>query len=97
MINRLDIEANYEHRVLDELQVVGISTAGLTMQVSRMSRRKGYVCLLTVNKPVQIPQSVEQFRELLVFLAGYLRVKVFHPHHSSIHLFRDLPCILFKG
>lgn len=90
MINRLDIEANCERRVLDKLQVVGISTAGLTMQVSRMSRQKGYVCLLTVNQPVQIPHSVEQFRELLVFLAGFLRVKLLIANATTLFQSRAL-------
>jgi len=97
MINRLDIEANCERRVLDKLQVVGISTAGLTMQVSRMCRQKGYVCLLTVNQPVQIPHSVEQFRELLVFLAGFLRVKVYSPPTTHPFIFSAACPVSYSG
>ena len=76
IISRLAIEANHERRVVEDLQVVGISTAALTMQVSRMTHRKGYVCMLAVDRPLTIPHDVRQLRKLLVFLAAFVRIKV---------------------
>lgn len=78
MISRLAVEGNRERRNLEDLQVFGISTAGLTLQTSRMSHPKGYVCLFTVDKELTIPRDVDRFRELLVFLAGMVRVKVLY-------------------
>jgi hypothetical protein len=76
MMSRLAIVADHERRVVEQLQVFGISTAGLTMQVSRMSHREGYVCLLVVDELYHIPKDIQQFKQLLLFLVAFVRVKV---------------------
>jgi hypothetical protein len=76
MLGRLIKLADHDSRIVKSLQVVGISTAGLTMQVSRMCHRKGYVCLLIREKLRRVPHDVKQFQELLFFLVAFIQAKV---------------------
>lgn len=87
MLNRQAIEANHERRVVQKLQVFGISTAGLTMQVSRMFHPKGYVSLLMVHEPHTIPHDVRQLPQFLVLLAAVVRTKL--AIERSIEVFRS--------
>lgn len=79
MLSRLAIEAKHESQVVDNLQVFGISTTGLTMQISRMCHRKGYVSLLMVHDPQTVPHDVRQLSEFLVLLAAVVKTKVLGP------------------
>ena len=76
MLSRLITLADHDARTVRCLQVVGISTAGLTMQVSRMCHRGGYVSLLTSETPRAVPRAVAQFQELLKFLVAFVQIKV---------------------
>jgi hypothetical protein len=76
MLSQLASAVAYERRIVQQLQVVGISTAGLTMQVSRMCHRKGYVCLFTRDLLLNIPDDVKQLKQLLLFLAAFVQTKV---------------------
>jgi hypothetical protein len=73
MPSRLSIEAKHERQVVENIQVFGISTAGLTMQISRMCHRKGYVSLLMVHNPQTVPHNVRQLSEFPVNLAYSVR------------------------
>jgi hypothetical protein len=76
IIGALAIEANHERRVVDKLQVFGISTAGYSVQTLRMTQPKGYICLLKADDTLQIPQSVTQFSNLPLVLAYFHKIKV---------------------
>jgi hypothetical protein len=76
IIGRLAIQANNDRRVVDKLQVIGISTAGFSVQVLRMSQTKGYTCLLKSDKSAHIPQSIQQFSQLPFVLSLILKTRV---------------------
>jgi hypothetical protein len=76
IFGRLAIEVKHDPRIVKDLEVIAYSTAGLTMQVSRMTQPKGYVLVLTTDKSVAVPQSIEQFSELLLVVALALKTKV---------------------
>lgn len=76
MLSWLITLADHDRRVVDKLQVVGILTAGLDMQMSRRCQRKGYVCLLVRERLRSIPNDVRQFKELLIFLARFVPTKL---------------------
>ncbi|KAA8901575.1 hypothetical protein FN846DRAFT_908926 [Sphaerosporella brunnea] len=78
MLSWLITLADHDRRVVDKLQVVGILTAGLDMQMSRRCQRKGYVCLLVRERLRSIPNDVRQFKELLIFLARFVPTKLSH-------------------
>lgn len=87
MLSRLATEARHERHVVEKLQVFGISTAGLTMQISRMCHRKGYVSLMMVHAPQTVPTDVRQLSEFLVLLATVVKTKL--SIHRSIDVFRN--------
>jgi hypothetical protein len=74
---QLAIEAKHDPRVVQDLEVVAYSTAGMKMQVLRMARPMGYVLVLTEDQPVTVPQSITQFSELLLVLGLVLKSKVY--------------------
>jgi hypothetical protein len=76
ILSALAAAVAHERRVVQRLQVVGISTAGLACQVSRMCHRAGYVCVFTKETLNKIPDHIGQFKQLLLFLAAFAQVKV---------------------
>jgi hypothetical protein len=76
IMGRLAIHANHDRRVLSELEVVGISTAGFAVQVLRLSQPAGYACLLQADESVRVPASMSQFPQLLFVLCIILKTKV---------------------
>jgi hypothetical protein len=74
---QLAIEAKHDPRVVQDLEVVAYSTAGMKMQVLRMARPMGYVLVLSEDQPVTVPQDITQLSELLLVLALVLKSKVF--------------------
>jgi hypothetical protein len=82
ILGALVSRAKFERRVVEKLQVFGISTAGFSLQTLRMTQPKGYMCLLKLDAPLEVPQSVETFRLLPVVLSLILKIKV---RHCSAH------------
>lgn len=87
-------------RIPQKIEVFGISTAGLTLQVSRMSHtyKKGYVCLFEVEEALEIPNDVNQFQKLLLFLGGFVRIKVcciryiYSTYNTMLTVYLSLAC-----
>jgi hypothetical protein len=60
-----------------KLQVVGVVTAGLTLQICRLFNQRGYVCLLKTEKVHQVPPTVGELINLLFLLKSVVQMKVF--------------------
>jgi Txe/YoeB family toxin of Txe-Axe toxin-antitoxin module len=76
ILGALARRANHQRRVVDHLQVIGISTAGFSVQTLRMTQPKGYTCLLKLDEQMEVPQSFKTFRNLPVVLCLILKIKV---------------------
>ena len=79
MLSRQVSEANHNEGIVRKLQVVGISTAGLTLQVSRLCHVKGYVSLMMTHDPQVVPTDMRQFSSFLILLATVVKIKVWNP------------------
>lgn len=75
IMSRLAIHAQHQS-VVSELEVIGISTSGLAVQLLHMSQPSGYVCLFHADSPLRVPAHIEQFPELGFVLALVLKMKV---------------------
>jgi hypothetical protein len=76
MLSRLIIVSGHDADIARKLQVVGVSIAGLMMQVSRLCHGKGYVTLL-VSEPIwSAPSEIEQITDLLELLPAILSIKI---------------------
>jgi hypothetical protein len=76
MLSRLVTLVDNDPQIVRRLQVVGISTAGLHLQVTRLCHRKGYVCLSTREQLFSVPDDVMQVKQLLLLLVAVVRTKV---------------------
>jgi hypothetical protein len=76
MLGQLAIQANYDRRVVDHLQVFAFCTSALTIQVSHMTQPKGHVFLLKADRSVSVPQNIQQFPRLLVVISLVVQTKV---------------------
>ena len=76
IMGRLAINTRHESRVLAELEVIGVSTAGLDVQLLRLTQPGGYVCLLHNDMPQSVPPHIAQFPQLVFVLALILKAKV---------------------
>jgi hypothetical protein len=77
MLIRLIAEVNYNRGLVEELEVFGFTFSALTLQVSRMTQRHGYVCLLNTYPSVSVPQSLQQLPRFLHVLCHVVQIKVY--------------------
>lgn len=75
MLGRLHRLVDGDVEVVGKLQVVGIVTAGLALQLCRLFNPHGYVCLLKREKVHQVPSSVDKLQDLLLLLAYVVKIK----------------------
>jgi hypothetical protein len=76
MLSRLVTLVDNDPQIVRRLQVVGISTSGLNLQVTRLCHRKGYVCLSIREKLFGFPDDVMQLKQLLLLLIALVQTKV---------------------
>lgn len=79
MLRRLhELVDNEEDPTGENIEVPGILTMGLQLQVLRVLRPRGsrYVCLLTREKPENVPSDVAHLSDLLHLLVRVLSAKV---------------------
>lgn len=75
MLGRLHDVVGHDWKIIPNLEVVGINTAGFDFQTCRMSHPKGHVCLLKWEATRRFPTSVSQLQELLLLLAHIVQIK----------------------
>jgi hypothetical protein len=90
IIGRLAREANHERRVVKDLEVFGISTAGFTVQISRITQPKGYVFLYKQDTPLTVPQDIKQLSKLPLVLSLILKTRVLAPWPAQAYIYHGL-------
>ena len=61
-------------------QVLGITTAGLVMRMTRMYHRKGYICLLQREKVWHFLKQAARIQDLLMIIVVVVQMKVLDPY-----------------
>lgn len=79
ILRRLQELVHNDDDMVRTLEVPGILTMGLSLQVLRISRPRGYICLLTREKEEKVPTDVRHLRDLLHLLKSMVRAKVCRP------------------
>jgi hypothetical protein len=75
MLHRLHQRVEPDAASVGKLQVFGIVTAGLSLQICRLVNPHGYVCLLKAHKVRQVPSTVGELRNLLFLLRSVVQMK----------------------
>jgi hypothetical protein len=75
MLGRLIAVSRYDATIVKDLQVVGVSIAGLVVQFSRLCYGNGYVTLLATEPPQSLPSDIDQIQDLLEVLPMVLSIK----------------------
>jgi hypothetical protein len=78
MLDRLIKVSDHDARIVPQLQVVGLSIAGLSFQMSRLGYGKGYISLFSSEPVLTAPSAVGQLKDLLKLLILVTRMKVSH-------------------
>jgi hypothetical protein len=58
-----------------KMQVVGVTTAGLTLELCRLIHVGGYVCAIKRERVQQVPTTVAELQSLLLLLAAVVQIK----------------------
>jgi hypothetical protein len=74
MLHRLHQRADPDVAV-GKLQVFGIVTAGLSLQISRLVNPRGYVCLLKAHQVHRVPSTVGELGKLFFLLRSVVQMK----------------------
>jgi hypothetical protein len=75
MLHRLHQRVEPDAASVGKLQVFGIVTAGLSLQICRLVNPHGYVCLLKAHKVRQVPSTVGELQNLLFLLRSMVQMK----------------------
>lgn len=79
MLRRLLELVDNADTIMSHVQVAGVLTMGPLLQLLRICRSPGYVCLLTREKIERVPTHVADLSDLLLLLKCMLRAKVSSP------------------